>query len=133
MKILAISLVSFSANLAANDEMKIDIPLELSENLNKTSSVKDASKIFGEHVLQSYRRENVFICGTTFLPTPDEELKNLYERGLVNIVNEFYPTGHVKSYTPIRQLVLNPVRSALYDGYYFVSDKQLKKNKYVKS
>jgi len=121
VKLLAIALISFSTHCVAKDNITIDIPFNLKDNLVRAPQTRDASTIFGEHVLQSYSAENMFICGTTFELTPDDELKHAYESGLITIVSEFYATGYVESFTPIRQLLVNPVRNALYNGYYFVS------------
>tara|TARA_R110000744_G_scaffold106148_3_gene202353 strand:- start:54 stop:437 length:384 start_codon:yes stop_codon:yes gene_type:complete len=124
MKVLVFILSLLSLNALAEEVIKIEYPFDFSGVLleqPKMSKVKGASFIVNKHIQENYNQDNQFFCGGVYMLTPDQELKNAYESGIVKVVSEFGYTKNFKAYTPIRQLVKNPDKNAVFNGYYFVS------------
>jgi len=114
----------FPINIFASESIKTDSIFDFSSALleqPKMSKVRDTSFIINKYIQENYTENNRFFCGGVSLMTPDQALKYAYETGLVKVVTEFGYTNNIEVYTPIRQLVLNPDRSAVFKGYYFVS------------
>lgn len=121
LKLLVLSFGICSLSCVAN-ELQLDVnafhlPLKQNTTVNNTS----ASFMFNEYVQENYGKNGSFSCGTVSNLTPDQVLKFAYQNGKVEIVNNFSYTKPIETYTPIRQIVLNSNRSAVFKGYYFVS------------
>jgi len=124
MKILIFILCVFPLSGLAEDIFKIEYPLNFPGVLLKEpdiSKIKSTSFIVNKYIQENYSLGNQFSCGGVYMITPDQELKSAYENGMVKMITEFGYTNNVKSYTPIRQLVENPDKQAVFNGYYFIS------------
>jgi len=124
MKVLIFILSLLPLNALAEEVIKIGYPFDFSGVLLKQpqmTKAKDASFIVNKHIQEYYNQDNQFFCGGVYMLTPDQELKSAYENGIVNVVSEFGYTKSITAYTPIRQLVQNPDKNAVFNGYYFVS------------
>ena len=124
MKVLVFILSLLSLNALAEEVIKIEYPFDFSGGLLKQpqmSKVKGASFIVNKHIQENYNQDNQFFCGGVYMLTPDQELKSAYESGIIKVVSEFGYTKNFNAYTPIRQLVQNPDKNAVFNGYYFVS------------
>ena len=122
MKFLTLILSLITLNVLAEDiaEYPFDFSGVLLEQ-PQMSKGKDASFIVNKYIEENYNQDNQFFCGGVYTLTPDQALKNAYENGIVKIVSNFGYTNNFKAFTPIRQLVQNPVQKAVFNGYYFVS------------
>ena len=114
----------FSIDTFASESFKIESDFDFSNVVleqPKMSKFKDTLFIINKYIQENYSENNRFFCGGVSLMTPDQALKYAYETGMVKVVTEFGYTNNIEVYIPIRQLVLNPERSAVFKGYYFVS------------
>ena len=127
MKVFIFILCIVSFNVLANDIQKLDYSIDFSGVLLKQpemSKVYTELQVVNKYVQDNYNQSNQFFCGGTYSLTPDQDLKFAYERGLVKVISEFGHTHNIQAYTPIRQLVQNPEKEAIFKGYYFVSSKR---------
>ena len=127
MKVFIYILCIISLDAVADEGLKLNNEFDFSGVLLepvKISKVKDTSLIVDKYVQDNYNLDNHFFCGGAYMMTPDQALKNAYENGAVQVVTEFGFTNNVQAFTPIRQLVQNPDKKAVFNGYYFVSSKR---------
>ncbi|WP_281556003.1 hypothetical protein [Thalassomonas sp. RHCl1] len=124
--ILLLCFYLFSCWVSA-DEINQTLPgLDLGKAFNrkvsfKTKEVDQSFNIINEYIEKNYGNKSNFFCGGPTNLTPDEELKFNYNYGFVKVVSSFSSTQDIISFTPIRQIVNNPERKAVFKGYYFVS------------
>ncbi len=124
MKVFILILCLGCFNVLAGEAIKFDYSIDFSGVLlkqPKMSKVPTESLIINKYVQENYNQSNQFFCGGTYKLTPDQDVKFAYERGMLEIVSEFGHTHNIQAYTPIRQLVQNPVKDAVFNGYYFIS------------
>lgn len=111
-----LSINSFASELQLNINV-YHSPLEQNTKVNDTS----ASLMVNQYVQENYGKNSYFSCGTVSNLTPDQVLKYAFQAGKVKIINNFSYTKLIETYTPIRQIVINSNRRAVFKGYYFVS------------
>ncbi len=127
MKVFIYILCIISLGAVADDELKLTNKFDFSSVLlepAKITKVKNTSLIVDKYIQNNYSLDNDFFCGGTYLLTPDQALKNSYENGAIQMVTEFGFTNSLQVFTPIRQLVQSPDKKAVFNGYYFVSNKR---------
>jgi hypothetical protein len=121
-KILTCMLFFLSLNTFASESNIIKLNFDFSEVLlkqPKLSKLKDTSFVINKYIQENYSFNTEFSCGLSVM-TPDQELKYEYETDMIKIVARFGYSNNFKVFTPIRQLVLNPDKGAVFNGYYFV-------------
>jgi hypothetical protein len=127
MKVFILTLCLACFNVLAGDTNKLDYSIDFSGVLlkqPKMSKIQTESLIINKYIQENYSQNNQFYCGGTYNLTPDQGVKFAYERGMLEIVSEFGHTHNIQAYTPIRQLVQNPEKDAVFNGYYFISSKR---------
>ena len=111
----------------AKSEKSVSLPVinfdnsTISNKLLNTAKPIYVSNKVDDYIKKTYSNywfRDIVIYNTT----PDETAKFNYYSGSTRIIASFSATKNILSYTPIRQLVINPVREAVFDGYYFVSN-----------
>jgi len=97
-----------------------DLVVKQTNETANSSKLNHTSYLVNEYINENYG--NAFQMGCLVLnSTPDQSLKMDYEHGFVRLVTTFTGVNKVMSYTPIRELVNNPLRPAVFDGQYHVS------------
>ncbi len=122
--IYLLCILSFNVLAVKNIRLELDFDLSIIQvDQPEMSEVKGFSLKVNEYIQSNYDLNNRFMCGwmSGGAMTPDQILKYEYKSGMVKIVSVFGYTSNVKVFTPIRQLVSNPDKAAVFDGYYFIS------------
>ena len=97
-----------------------DLVVKQTNEPANSSKLNHASYLVNEYINENYG--NAFQMGCLVLnSTPDQSLKMDYEHGFVRIISTLKATKNIISYTPIRDLMYNPLRPAVFDGHYYVS------------
>jgi hypothetical protein len=121
MKFFTLFLLIFVFSSFASEEYSNKIFMEIDNTLvNQLLNVKE-KEIYTP--INKFESVVTFACGFEVpVYTLDEQLKLEYINGKVRVVSTFKSTGHIISYTPLRDLSGSSIRPALFKGHYFISE-----------
>ena len=80
---------------------------------------------FNKYIAENYGKDTLYRCGNyyrQFALSPDQLLENDIKSGKVKIISTFTIGPYIESYTPIRDLLVNTQRPAVFKGFYLVSE-----------